>query len=506
MRHNIFISGLLVILAISVSVSSSHAIHWCKSFYQEELDTYGMDIEATSDGGFIIAGNADSKPPPASPIFIPPSQLFLITKLSDDGSREWQRTYSFTFTEPKEQKATGVVEVLSEDQFHEERRGFLVTGYARIGQSKAAVVMKLNVYGDVEWHQIYFNEDYNVIPGAITYNDNGTVAIAGAIEPLGVVPQDIADLGAPVDRDVWVIELDLADPLNEGQLLWQKAFDFENREMEAAVAVIFDGNDVVVGSNMLDTQGQYDISILKLDAAGNVVKTAMLGAPANAVHDQITSIAISANGNYVLTGLTQDPTVGGWWKVFALELHMPLAGTNSCLWMNSYQLSEKSSLSYAIEATPLNQYAISGSVYSSSDSVRNGLLLVLDSAGNMSQALQYGGKLDDGFYDLDVFEVEGDVEERPEYAIATTGFTRSFPDNGTQNLWAMSLNRFGRPDHADSCLISLPSVMIQKALSWDCACGHPDLVTTTPMLEQIQVDIQLDDFESHPGIICVDLF
>jgi hypothetical protein len=382
----------------------------------------------------------------------------------------------------------------------------VVAGYARIRQSKAAVVMKLDANGNVEWHQVYFSDHYNVIPGAITY-DNGTVAIVGAIEPLDGVPEEIlADLGGPMDRDVWVMELDLADPNNEGELLWQKAFDFEGQEMEAAIVAIFDGGDVVVGGNMLAPQGDYDISILKLDAAGDVVNTAKLGVFTSAVHDQITSIAVAENSNYVLTGITQDPTVGGWWKIFALELHMPPMGKNSCVWMNSYELSEKSSLSYAIEPTPFNQYVVSGSVYSSSGSVRNGLLLVLDSAGNMSQALQYGGELDDAFYDLDVFDVESALEGRPDYAMATTGFTRSFPDNGTENLWVMSLDRFGRPHHPDGCLISLPSVMIQRALNWVCHCGHPDYLPTTPILEQVEVHVQVDDFRSHQGIICVDLF
>lgn len=144
-------------------ISQTGEVEWIKIFQVEGTTSeYANDIVATSDGGFVIAGDAqDINSSFASDVWI--------VKLDQEGDSLWSQYFGAPY--PYEEKGRSIIETSDE--------GFLVIGEQGQGTTlKDCMVWKADMNGQTEWSDI-FGGTYN----DIAYNgielSSGGYAIAG---------------------------------------------------------------------------------------------------------------------------------------------------------------------------------------------------------------------------------------------------------------------------------------------------------------------------------------
>ena len=144
-------------------------------------------------------------------------------------------------------------------------------GYAIAGYTNAygaggtdAYVVKLDNMGNEQWARTIGGPDSDVANAIVQANDGGYV-IAGSTSSFGAG-----------ENDVYVIKLSAA-----GNLLWTKTIGGPLEDYGESVAKTYDGGYAIAGYTQSYGAGGYDMYIMKLDSAGNLLWTRTVGTPAN---------------------------------------------------------------------------------------------------------------------------------------------------------------------------------------------------------------------------------
>ncbi len=197
--------------------------------------------------------------------------------------------------------------------------------------------------------------------------------------------------GAHGTDDVWIVKLDTA-----GNKQWARAFGGSGNDVTNAILNTADGGYILAAStNSTDgdatgNHGNFDILIIKLDAAGNKQWSTILGDEGT---EMATDIISSPDGGYLVTGLNDENpgrSTGGEIAVMKLDANGQL------LWNKTYGGSDYD-VGFAIVTTADGGYAIGGYTRSTDGDITgshgNGdaLVLKLDAAGNKQWLKTYGG-------------------------------------------------------------------------------------------------------------------
>ncbi len=182
-------------------------------------------------------------------------------------------------------------------------------------------ICKLDASGNFVWAK-QINGQYGEIAFAITLDGSGNIYTTGYFEDLVDFDPGLTkfDLTAGGYYDVFVLKLN-----SSGNFVWAKQFEgFNNTGTGYSIAVdasknvyttgeFYDGVDFNPGSAnyILNTGGDLDIFISKLDSSGNFVWAKQIG---NTGDDGSTSMALDASANIYTTGYfegTVDFNPGG---------------------------------------------------------------------------------------------------------------------------------------------------------------------------------------------------
>ena len=169
--------AVLVVLVFSETSAFAGAITWDKTFGGSK-DDKAYSIAQTSDGGYIVAGDTESKGAGLDDVWV--------IKLDKNGNKEWDKTFGGKYyDEPYSIAQTS-------------DGGYIVAGYT---DSKGAGgedvwVIKLDKNGNKEWDKTFGGSDWDKANSVIQTSDGGYI-VAG----------DTESKGAGGD-DAWVIKLD----------------------------------------------------------------------------------------------------------------------------------------------------------------------------------------------------------------------------------------------------------------------------------------------------------
>ncbi len=159
-----------------------------------------------------------------------------------------------------------------------------------------------------------------------------------------------------------------------------------------AIAPTADGGYIVAGSTTSYGAGAYDSWVLRLDAAGSIVRQKTYGVSAGAF-EGFNAIQPTADGGYILAGFTQVPSSG---QDYGNALVLKIDGAGDITWQKVYgQLSRAS----AIRVTADGGYIVAGNA-SSSGAGSDSWVLKLDTGGNIVWQKTYGGANDDVAYSV----------------------------------------------------------------------------------------------------------
>ncbi|TAH43218.1 MAG: T9SS type A sorting domain-containing protein [Bacteroidetes bacterium] len=284
-------------------------------------DDFITGITTTDDGGYIIVGNTYS-----SPLDTAYSDI-VVMKIDDGGFVYWSKTFGSTDYD----EAQSVIR--SGDG------GYIVLGstMSYTSVTKSALAMKIDDFGNQVWTNTSDSYSSNYFYSGDMSADGNYIAVGGTFNGAG---------GTGFDNYISKID-------TTGIILWSKAIGTASSEFLYDVKATSDGGYLACGVATLNTAGDADMSIIKLNATGDVVWTFNYG---TAGYDRASSILQRANGEIMVAGYTN---IGIAPDVINQMILMKLDSTGGILWTQSYGDISFTSEAYKLLET-FDGYALCG--------------------------------------------------------------------------------------------------------------------------------------------------
>jgi PKD repeat protein len=366
---------------------SAGAIVWQKTF-----GTTGQDIgevEQTSDGGFVLglwtSGSGGSAVAP-----------FTLVKLTEAGAISWQKSYG-----------------TAEDTFasvYPITGGYLLTASSfGIGGAKSTnTVVKLNTDGTIAWQRVYSSSAYH--SGFIQQLADGSLLASGT----------------RIDGATGASDAFLAKLSSTGQILWQKTYGGPGADYGSYAVSTADGGFVIVGMTQswgvnAGSDEDSDAWVVKLDGSGNVQWSSAYGGAKN----EFATIQ-PASGGYVLTGVTNSYGAGKD-DLFLATLN----GTGGFLSGKTYG-GPDDDIGSIVPDSSGGGYLLQATTSSFGAGNDDFLLAKLDASGNITWQHTYGGANDD----------LGGATRLADGSLFISGDTKSW-GAGDYDAWAIKLNSSG---------------------------------------------------------------
>jgi hypothetical protein len=425
------ILAILITLFSLNSFSQAPTIDWAKCIGGTSSD-YANSIQQTTDGGYIIAGIAQSNDGDVSGN----NGLYdiWVVKLNATGSLLWQKCIGGTDNDEARK-----IQQTSDG-------GYIIAGFtwsidgdvSGNNGSEDLWVIKLNAAGNILWQKCIggTNSDRAY---SIQQTIDGGYIVAGTSESNNV---DV--IGNNGGSDLWVVRLNAT-----GSLLWQKCLGGTNSDRAYSIQQTTDGGYIVAGfttSNNGDVighngdGGDLDAWIVKLNTDGSLLWQKCLGGTEN---DQAHSIQQTTDGGYIVSGSTgsNDGNVSGYnggSDVWVVKLNT--AGSlvwQKCLGGTDYEQG------LSIQQTSDSGYIVAGftgsndgDVVGAFDGTGDVWVLKLNSIGNLVWQKCLGGTDIDGANSIQQTIDGGFIVAG--YTWSNDGDVEGF--NGTHDIWVVKLN------------------------------------------------------------------
>ena len=246
--------------------------------------TYGMAgddaiyaIQATTDGGYVLAGGTIPSGEPA----LSRSDFWLI-KVDSDGYEQWQRNYGNSEGSVLPFSATS-------DTAHSVRQtsdgGYILAGKST-GESGSSIwLLKTGIRGNLEW-----NRDLGGASGSIAYDvvetSSGDFVMAGNTS------------SSENGRDATLIKVD-----SGGRFLWSKSLGGNYNDEARSVVETNDGGFVIGGFTWSHGAGLSDFWLVRVDGDGDLEwQRSFGGVPRDAAH----SVVQTDDGGFALAGWSES--------------------------------------------------------------------------------------------------------------------------------------------------------------------------------------------------------
>ena len=264
---------------------------WTRT-YGGKSDDVAKSIQATRDGGYIVAGWGG-----AAGINITRNlggNDFWLLKLNKQGSIQWQNSLGGSGID----NAAGVTSTPD--------GGYIAAGYSSsnnlnvTGNHGAADcwIVKVDSGGIIEWEKSMGGSSLDYAYSIELTSDNGLI-IAGATES---TDGDVS--GNHGKSDAWIIKTD-----SHGKVEWQKCLGGKNDDAAYCVRQTKDGGYIIAGStssNDGDVKGNHggmDAWIIKLDEKGTMSWQKCLGGSKD---EQAKTIRQTVDGGYIISAYSKS--------------------------------------------------------------------------------------------------------------------------------------------------------------------------------------------------------
>lgn len=209
-------------------------VHWQKEYSFGGQDDNANTIEATSDGGYIIAG--DTRNTTGQDV-----KAALLLKINDSGTEEWHQTYGTT--EGEEARS---IKQTSDN-------GFVFVGATTVGVQDFGIYMvKTDATGNKEWEKTFNGAGWESASSVTVTSDDG-YTLAGYTMSEGAGQED-----------VYVIKTNIS-----GDTLWSKTYGGTANDKASAIISTEDQGYLIVGGTNSFGSGAQDVYIIKTDNNGN---------------------------------------------------------------------------------------------------------------------------------------------------------------------------------------------------------------------------------------------
>lgn len=208
---------------------------WDKTFGGSNWDV-AYNIEATSDGGYVVVGRTHSKGAGDSDIWV--------LKLDGAGNKIWDKTFGgsgFDAAESIIQTSDGGYAMAC------------LTKSKGVGKEEVWVI-KLDGTGNKIWDKTFGGSDMDIARSIVATSDGG-YAIT-----------DFTSSKGAGSYDAWVIKLD-----GTGNKVWEKTFGGGALDEARSIVAASDGGYAIAGFTSSKGAGKEDAWVIKLDGTGHKV-------------------------------------------------------------------------------------------------------------------------------------------------------------------------------------------------------------------------------------------
>ena len=254
---------------------------WQRTYGGVRSDGYWPQVRTTSNGNFVLVGRTDS--------FGSGGDLWVLL-LDPNGGIIWQKTYGGSAYDGS-YPSVGLVS----------DGGFIVasatnvTNYFGAGNVDAWV-LRIDALGNVMWQKTYggLAQDSPWIENSVQQTSDGGFVVTGYTSSFGAGGQDF-----------WVLRLD-----GNGTVLWQKAYGGTQDDVAYSADLTSDGGFIVSGYTKSFGAGGQDRWLLRLDYNGNLVWQKTYGGNRD---EGSHSIRVTSDGGFISIGFQESFGGGGLW-------------------------------------------------------------------------------------------------------------------------------------------------------------------------------------------------
>jgi len=225
---------------------------------------YGYDIDATSDGGFIIVGSTKS-------FGVGERDVYLV-KLNADGAEQWSKTYG------------GVLDDEGRSVRQTTDNGFIICGgtYSSGAGYQDVFLIKTDAAGNIAWQRT-FGGTGGESGSAVRQMPDGGYIVVGSTGSFG-----------DGYSSIYAIRTDAG-----GNTLWTTTYGGAKADYGYSVEVTLDGGMILAGATASFGAGSSDAYLIKTDPSGYVEWEQTYG---GADDDRAYSVMQTASGDYLLAG------------------------------------------------------------------------------------------------------------------------------------------------------------------------------------------------------------
>ena len=328
-------------------LSGTYAQVTYQKVYGGEGVESGYDMQPTSDGGYIIAGQTSSTGAGGTDVYLIKTDAYgdtLWTRAYGDTAHNW--AYSVA------QAADG---------------GYILAGVTRTNGVYTIYAAKTDSSGNLAWSNRYAGGAAAGNGSCALQTSDGGFAILGFTGNYGAGGNDFI----------------LIKTNNAGNVLWAKTYGLSSEDIGTDMKETPDGGFIITG-RILVPGNSMDMGLIKTDSNGNLQWAKAYGSPG---FDNSISVALTADGGYILAGtsdyfgpnflytyLVKTDSSGGllWSRIFSADATNEDAG---------YSVGQASDGGYFITGYTGNVLGDLG--YMS--------LIRTDSSGNLQWFRAYGG-------------------------------------------------------------------------------------------------------------------
>jgi len=369
---------LLAVLPFGGIAAEEPQEEWNRTFGGPYGDG-AWSLQATSDGGYILAGYTASRGEG--------SDLWLI-KADAKGNHIWDKAFGGS----GEDTAYFVRET--------EDGGYIVTGSAKsfgIGEERLWL-LKTDSNGSRKWDRIF--------GGFVSSSGDGGWSLAETKDGGYIVAGYTKSYGAG-GKDLWLIRTD-----HLGNRLWDKVFGGAKDDVGMSVLQTKDGGYIITGRTASFGAGDDDMWLLKTSPQGILQWNVTIGGKKDDVGFQVIELA----DGYAIVGRTES---GNPQVKMAFLLKTDLRGRK--IWEREY---DRGSSGISLQPTSDGGFIIAGSI-DSKQRGKDALLIKTDSIGIEQWSISLGGPGDD---------IGSSVVEAKQGEFVLAGITNSM-GSGAEDAW-----------------------------------------------------------------------
>ncbi|MBI2279767.1 MAG: T9SS type A sorting domain-containing protein [Bacteroidetes bacterium] len=203
-------------------------------------------------------------------------------------------------------------------------KGFLITGLNRAaGVSGATFLIKINKDGVKEWEKFYDTNNNDIGMDVIECSDSSILLLVNTSS----FADKIAHVSEYISNDASKIILLKTDKM--GNEIWRKYFGGINHDF--GKRIVTDGNNYFyfVGSSLNNTNGSFDLTLNKIDSAGNEIWRKNYGGVG---YEYGNDIDMDVDGNLLLTGTSSSFTLDEIPNIYCLKTD----SSGTVVWENNF--------------------------------------------------------------------------------------------------------------------------------------------------------------------------